>query len=114
MNSEYRRKPRRNPDEPILVIDAMTGASVGRIGNLSESGLLLIATEAMVDDALYQLQFRLPSADGAGSSFEVGAHLLWRDEDGAPGMAWTGFRFIAIPEAQAERLRAWIAADAQR
>lgn len=114
MSSEFRRKPRRNPAEPILVIDAMTGASIGRVGNLSESGLLLIATEPMVDDALYQLQFRLPGADGAASSYEVGAHVLWRDEDGTPGMAWTGFRFIAVPEAQAERLRAWIAADAQQ
>lgn len=108
MSSEFRRKPRRNPAEPILVIDAMTGASVGRIGNLSETGMLLIATEPMADDALYQFQFRLPGQDGADASYEVGAHLLWRDEQSAPGMTWTGFRFIAIPEAQAERLRAWI------
>lgn len=111
--NEFRRKPRRNPAEPILVIDAMTGASVGRIGNLSETGMLLIATEPLHDDALYQLQFRLPGIEGGDASFEVGAHLLWRDEDGAPGMAWTGLRFIAIPEAQAERLRAWIAATTQ-
>lgn len=110
MSSEFRRRPRRNPAEPILVIDAMTGASVGRIGNLSETGMLLIATEPMTDDALYQFQFRLPGQDGTEGSYEVGAHLLWRDEQSAPGMAWTGFRFIAIPEAQAERLRAWIAA----
>lgn len=114
MSSEFRRKPRRHPAEPIMVIDAMTGTSVGRIGNLSESGLLLIATEPMREDALYQFQFRLPGADGSEASFEVGAHLLWHDEDSAPGMAWTGFRFIAIPEAQAERLRSWIAATAQQ
>ena len=112
MSSEFRRKPRRNPTDPILVVDAMTGGSVGRIGNLSETGLLLIANAPMVDDALYQFQFRLAGNDGVEHAFEVGAHLLWMDEHSTPGMTWTGFRFIAVPEAQSERLRAWISAQA--
>lgn len=107
--NEYRRKPRRNPPEPILVIDAMTGASVGSIGNLSETGMLLIATETLRDDALYQFQFRLPSANGNLDSIEVGAHLLWRDDESGPGISWTGFRFISVPDPQVERLRKWIA-----
>ena len=30
------------------------------------------------------------------------------DRASAPGQAWTGFRFIAVPPDQAEQLRYWI------
>jgi hypothetical protein len=112
MNSEFRRKPRRNPTAPIGVVDAMTGQQVGRIGNISETGMLLIATASLVDDALYQFQFRLPGSDGE-HTYEFGAHMLWKEGQSGSGMTWTGFRFIAVPQLQAERLRAWIAAAEQ-
>ncbi|MBJ6981478.1 MULTISPECIES: PilZ domain-containing protein [unclassified Luteimonas] len=110
MINEFRRAKRRKAPDTILVMDAMTERVVGRIGNLSETGMLLLANEALVDDALYQFRFALPSAEGADASVEVGAHLLWRDQASAPGQAWTGFRFIGMSEPQVGRLRAWIEA----
>jgi hypothetical protein len=112
MSDEFRRKPRRQIAEAILVADAMTGETIGRIGNLSENGMLLIANRAMRDDALYQLRFRLAAGDGNRDDYEIGAHLLWKEPQGAPGLYWTGFRFLALSEVQAMRLRKWVGEDA--
>ncbi len=110
MINEFRRARRRKAADMILVTDLMTERVVGHIGNLSESGMLLIASEALVDDALYQFQFMLPDDNGKPVPVEVGVHLLWLDRASAPGQAWTGFRFIAVAESQRTRLRAWIEA----
>lgn len=108
MIDEFRRARRRRVADTILVTDAMTDSVVGRIGNLSETGMLLIASVPLVDDALYQFRFHLPTDQGREADFEFGAHLLWRDEASAPGQSWVGFRFLAVPPGQAELLKRWI------
>lgn len=107
MNSrDHRRSPRRAMPETVLVSNVMTEEVVGRIGNLSEGGMLLIASVPMVEDALYQFRFRLPMLEP--TDIEVGAHLLWMDSARTSGQTWAGFRFIAVPESQRQQLRAWI------
>jgi hypothetical protein len=103
---EYRRSPRRKVSETVLVSDVMTDEVVGRIGNVSEGGLLLIANASLNEDALYQFRFRLPGLND--TDFEVGTHLLWLDRGTALGQSWAGFRFIAMSEEQRDRLIAWI------
>lgn len=104
---EFRRSRRRQVAEVIHVTDSMTDAVIGHIGNVSESGILVMSNAPLVVDALYQLRFALP--DGVSrTSFEVGAHLLWRDQASAPGQAWTGFRFITMSDQQMQQLRRWI------
>ncbi len=110
MINEFRRARRRKAADTILVTDAMTERVVGHIGNLSESGMLLIANETLVDDALYQLQFPLPGDQEHPEMVEVGAHLLWMDRASAPGQAWIGFRFIAVAQPHMARLHKWIEA----
>ena len=108
MISEFRRARRRKAVDTILVSDAMTERVVGRIGNISETGMLLTASEPLCEDALYQFRFQLPDMRGVESAVEVGAHLLWVDHANAPGQAWAGFRFIGLNPANTARLRAWI------
>jgi len=110
MSQEFRRARRRKAHEPIPVTDAMTGEVIGQIGNLSESGMLLLANQPLVNDALYQFRFPLQAPDGRPSELEIGAHLLWSDEAQAPGQHWIGFRFIGQGEAQLRQLRAWVKA----
>ena len=60
---DQRIPPRPAPQgrpTPSLVTDTMTERVVGRIGNLSETGMLLIASAPLVEDALYQFRFLLP------------------------------------------------------
>ena len=108
MSQEFRRARRRKAHEPISVTDAMTGEVIGQIGNLSESGMLLLANQPLVDDALYQFQFALEAASGKPPALEMGAHLLWNDQASAPGQHWVGFRFIGQSELQLRQLRAWV------
>lgn len=107
---ESRRARRRRVDERVDVLDAMTDARIGQLGNLSESGLLLLASAPLHDDCLYQLHFTLSDRAGRRHTFEIGAHLLWRNEAAAPGQAWMGFRFLSMEDGQLERLREWIEA----
>lgn len=110
MINEFRRARRRKAADTILVTDAMTERVVGQVGNLSESGMLLIASESLADDALYQLQFALSDDAGQPQTLEVGAHLLWMDRASAPGQAWVGLRFIAIAPKHRMQLQRWIEA----
>lgn len=105
-SKEYRRSPRRVVSETILVSDVMTEELVGRIGNLSEGGMLLMASVPLNDDALYQLRFRLPGTDLV--DIEVGAHLLWMDRASAPGQFWGGLRFISLSDENRDKLNAWV------
>lgn len=108
MSQEFRRARRRKAHEPVSVTDAMTGQVIGQVGNLSESGMLLLANQPLVNDALYQFRFPLQAAGGKSPELEIGAHLLWSDEASAPGQHWIGFRFIGQSEQQLRHLRAWV------
>jgi len=102
----FRRSPRRKIREIVLVSDVMTDEIVGRIGNLSEGGMLLLASAPLAEDALYQFRFRIPGEPPL--DIETGAHVLWLDRASTPGQSWAGFRFISLSEAHHTQLRNWI------
>ncbi len=110
MINEFRRAKRRKASDNIPVTDMMTERVVGRISNLSETGMLVLASETLLEDALYQFHFMLPEASGRETAIEIGAHLLWLDRASAPGQSWTGFRFLGLTSTHGQRLRAWIEA----
>ena len=106
---EFRRARRHDVRGTIVVTDSMTDHDVGRIGNLSETGMLLVTQAALVDDALYQFRFNL--GPGPSGVIEAGVHLLWQDRASAPGQVWAGFRFITLLDSQLNQLREWLAAN---
>ncbi len=108
--NEYRRSRRRPIAHTALVTDSMTEQTVGRLGNLSESGLLLICSAPLVEEALYQLHFSLPDEDGRDRGVEVGVQALWIDRATASGQPWAGIRFIDVAPEDAAFLRRWAAA----
>ncbi|MFA1287034.1 PilZ domain-containing protein [Xanthomonas axonopodis pv. nakataecorchori] len=111
MNQDTRRAPRRQPTDLLPVIDTLSEAQIGRVGNVSETGMLLLASVPLHDDALYQLRFSLPERVGRATEIDVGVHLLWSEAAHAPGQAWAGFRFLTMSEPHRQRLRAWIAEE---
>ncbi|PPU77604.1 MULTISPECIES: PilZ domain-containing protein [Xanthomonas] len=111
MMQDTRRAPRRQPSDLVPVIDMLSEAQIGRVGNVSETGMLLLASAPLRDDALYQLRFSLPERSGRSTEIDVGVHLLWTDAAHAPGQAWAGFRFLSLSEPHRLRLRAWIAEE---
>lgn len=108
MNTEYRRAKRRKVGYNIEVLDTMTGQAIGKLSNLSETGMLLILGQPLTSDALFQLRFSLPDDTGHSRMVEVGAHELWSDEAAAPGQVWTGFRFIDVAPEDVAFIRGWV------
>lgn len=108
---DTRRAPRRQVSDLIPVTDQMRNSVVGRLGNVSETGMLMLASAALRDDALYQLRFPLPLADGRSELIDVGVHLLWSEPAHAPGQSWAGFRFLTLSREHRQLLRRWIGED---
>ena len=108
---DTRRAPRRQVSDLVPVTDQMRDCVVGRLGNVSETGMLMLASAALRDDALYQLRFPLPLADGRSEVIDVGVHLLWSEPAHAPGQSWAGFRFLTLARDAREQLRHWIAEE---
>jgi len=108
MITDTRRAPRLQAPALIPVTDQMTGKVIGRLSNVSGTGMLLIVSEAMVEDALYQLQFPIPDGHGSQVDIDVGVHLLWRDPASAPEQSWAGFRFLTLSKEHREQLEHWI------
>lgn len=109
-----RRARRRRVDGTVPVTDAMTDAVVGRLANVSESGMLLIAGRPLHEDALYQFRYALPLPGGGQLPIEAGMHVLWQDRGTGSGQTWVGLRVIALPEEQLAQLRAWLDAPGAR
>ncbi|MBZ0223475.1 MAG: PilZ domain-containing protein [Dokdonella sp.] len=109
------RAARKRPDHTIVVVDQMTGEPAGHVGNLSLSGMLLIADHPFVEDALYQLAFSLPHNHGQ-RTIEIGAHEQWLADGTVHGQQWVGLQFIDISEDDENVLRQWLehAADEER
>lgn len=111
MSIENRRSRRRSLDQLVQVSDGMTGAVIGRIGNISADGLMLIADVPVVEDGLMQLRFTLPDEHGA-STMEVGVHEQWTEPGAMPGQYWAGFRIIDIDARDLDTLRRFVEATA--
>lgn len=106
---EKRRQPRKRPDSPIAVTDTMTGAVIGRLGDASLEGMLLLAQVPIASDALYQVAFHLPDALGRLQPIEVGVHETWSHQTSIGGQSWVGFRFIDVGSDDVRVLREWLA-----
>ena len=105
---EHRRSPRKPPGVVIQVTNTLTGEIVGRLGNISADGMMLVASRPIAEDALYQLLLHLPDEHGRLHPIEVGVHEQWSEAANVPGQSWVGFRFIDIGPEDAAVLRDWL------
>jgi hypothetical protein len=108
---DTRRAPRRQVSDLVPVTDQMRECVVGRLGNVSETGMLMLASTPLREDALYQLRFPLPMGDGRHEAIDVGVHLLWSEPAHVPGQSWTGFRFLTLSREHRQLLRQWVGED---
>jgi hypothetical protein len=108
MSAEQRRSKRKFVDGVVHVTNAMTGVVIGRVGNLSIDGMMVIANSPVREDALFQLVFHLPDTDGRPVPMEVGVHEQWTEPASAPGQYWAGFRIIDIAPRELEVLKAFV------
>lgn len=107
-DSEQRRATRKAALDPIEVSDALTGENIGRIGNLSRNGMMLIGRRTLTPDALYQVRFHLPDREGRMRLLEAGVHEQWSEPAAVPGQHWAGLRIIALSDADEAVLGDWL------
>ena len=106
--SEQRRAKRKRTPEPVEVINVLNGESLGRVGNLSRDGMMLIGRRTLTPDALYQVRFHLPDRDGRMRLLEAGVHEQWSEPAAVPGQQWAGLRIIALSDADGAVLNDWL------
>ena len=103
-----RRSVRKRSGESILVTDAMTGRTIGRIGNLSVDGMMLIGVAPFAEGSLYQLQFLLSDAQRQQRRLEIGIQCLWSEAARTENTYWAGCRIIDIAPAEQQILEGWV------
>lgn len=103
-----RRSVRKRTGESILVTDAMTGKTIGRIGNLSVDGMMLISAQPIAEGSLYQLQFLLTDAQRLQRRLEVGIQCLWSEAARTENTHWAGCRIIDIAPSEQQILDGWV------
>jgi len=101
----------------VAVTDVIHGGSLGRLGNLSASGLLLIGPAAPASGAIYQVRLELPGlhlANTGTTVIEPGIQEQWQDATMSAGQVWAGFRIVSIGPADSALLDAWLALPGAR
>ena len=71
----------------------------GILLDLSQTGIDVLAAQALHPAALIGIRFELPDASG---EIDVHGEVAWANPNGQSGV-----RFLDMPEAQAEKLKAW-------
>lgn len=106
---EQRRAQRKRANFAVSVTDVIHGRTLGYLGNLSASGLLLIGDWTPRNEAVHQVSVALPGLGPSPMTIELGVQEQWHDAAATPGQVWSGFRILSISPADAALLDAWLA-----
>lgn len=106
MNNEDRRKhPRKRVDRPLKVNDLDRGEILGHLVDVSLNGLMLISSDPIDVNRVFQVSLELPDGIDDGQAALFGAESLWREVSNEPGKSWVGFQIIDISPENAEKVR---------
>jgi hypothetical protein len=101
-SSDRRGRVRRNPSA-IAYLDAGEGNG-GIVLNVSETGMAVAVAQALTEDEIPVLTFRLPQLD---RTFQAGAEVIWR----SASKKSAGVRFVNLEERDRSQIRNWIRAE---
>lgn len=105
---DQRRTQRKRAHFTAVVTDVISGQPMGHLGNLSANGMLLISAQPPRSAAIYQVSLALPGLGSAPQVIDVGIQEQWHEAAASPGQVWAGYRIVAIDEADAALLDAWL------
>ncbi|MCQ4313131.1 PilZ domain-containing protein [Stutzerimonas sp. VN223-3] len=81
----------------LNVFNRFTDKPLGFIGNLSESGLMLISPYPMMTDARFEMRLKIPGQHGQLRHIDFSATCRWSREDVTPGSFDSGFVLLSPP-----------------
>lgn len=97
---ERRRTPRKKLSAELNIFDRSTGATVGRLANLSEGGLRLVSKKPVTEGQRVTFSMVLPEVVRGSTTVSFDAIAVWAQQAGYGGDFAAGFRFAEIkPEA---------------
>jgi len=96
--NERRRKTRQRLNSLTVVLDAVSGEVVGRIGNLTSEGLLLCSDRPLATGETFRLQIQLPDEIAGRTRVDLEARSLWTQRAMDPTCYATGFEILHISD----------------
>lgn len=96
--NHQRQRERFSVTQDVDVYDALRDVYIGRLVNIHDKGLMLIADKPLTEDTLYTFDIHLPLPINNLNAIQIGVDCLWvRDADLA-GKYWMGFSIIDATE----------------
>ena len=93
-----RKHLRRRTSDYYLVTDCASNAIVGRVGNLSLGGIMVISTDSIEVGKFCKLRLGLPEKVGGLDSLEFEAECRWSTHNEMAEWWENGFEFRSLPE----------------
>ena len=82
----------------LNVFNRFTDKPLGFIGNLSETGMMLISRYPMMTNVRFEMRLKIPAQHGEQRCVDQSATCLWTREDVTPGSFDSGFALISPPD----------------
>ena len=108
--NNHRRSARRQVSDSLQVVDSITGHALGRIGDLSADGMLLVGHRTLPEQHVWQVRFPLPGH--TEHRIDVGIQCLWSVPAAGEHNHWNGCHFISISPQDQELLDRWVEQEA--
>ena len=102
---EMRSHNRAEVSEVIRVLDRQTGTDLGRLVNISDEGFMLLGSQPVATDNIFQLSLEFESATDNTSPILIGVESLWCHSSNDQTQYWAGFYIIDISDEDLERVR---------
>lgn len=98
MGQDKRRSPRIDTNQSIQIFDMLQASLMGNLVNISTGGLMLLTSQEIPINHVFQLEMTLQFSDGSNKTIQFGAESLWSQNTSTPGHEWVGFHIIDISE----------------
>ena len=103
--SEMRKNVRVDVPGTVCVTDRQTGRRLGQLANISEDGLMILASEPVAENCIFQLSLGFHDRGDDSQPIEIGVECLWCHKGNNDNQFWAGFYIIDISEPNQERIR---------
>jgi len=95
-DSDRRQLPRKVASQHIQVEDINTGRHLGEVVNLTSEGLMMISSEPVENNLVFQLNLKLRKPFRGQGHLNLGVESLWCSAANEAQRFWTGFRIIDV------------------
>jgi len=103
VSGESRGAPRRHLFYYLEVLDKATGASLGRLGDIHDDGVLLLASGSLRVGIRFVMSIQLPEPIGRGrGTLDLEVEVRWSRKDASGNLYQSGCSFISLSQADRE------------